>query len=88
MKVITITRSARHQTQPLVSDSAKLHTVNETSVTLVVPYILDTKDMFLTFSEQELRTFLSYIEERNKAAGDLVGTLRGERKPNDSGSLV
>lgn len=88
MKVISITRSVRHQTQPLVSDEAKLHAVNESSVTVVAPYILNTKDMFLTFSEQELRTFLSYIEERNAGANSLAKTLQDSATKTNPDSLV
>lgn len=88
MKVISITRSVRHQTQPLVSDSAKLHTVNVTSVTVVAPYILNTKDMFITFTKDELHTMLGYIEARSREDSNFMDMLRKPSAPNDSGSLV
>jgi len=91
MKVITVTRSARPSTTALVSETPRLHKVSESSVTIVVSYLLETKDMFLTFSEQELRDMLSHIADKVKEQDNFMDTLKGKSTPstpNDSGSLV
>lgn len=88
MKVITITRSNRAQTRALVSDLPKLHSVNAYSLTVSAPYLIEAKDMFLTFTDQELRVMLSYIEAHAKASDNLADNLKGPSTPSDSGSLV
>lgn len=88
MKVITVTRSARPTTTALVNEPPKLHKVNESTVTVAVPYVLETKDMFLTFSKQEVLTLLSYFADYDKGQDDFFNKLKGNGNitPDDSGS--
>lgn len=94
MKLISITRSDRHQALGIISDSFKLHKMDDTSVTVVTTNVLMTKDMFLTFSKQEVLTLLSYFEERENESTNFVNTLKGMNRPSDpsdsnnSGGLV
>ena len=88
MKLISVTRSERTQSLGVISDSFKLHKMDDTSVTVVTTNVLMTKDMFLTFSKQEVLTLLSYFEERENESANFVSTLKGMNKPsnpNDSG---
>lgn len=87
MKVITTTRSSRPQSVPLVSDSPTIHSSDSQAVTVSVPFMIGNKDMFITFSEQELRDMLKAIEDNQEASDVLLKQLKGGT-PNNSGSLV
>lgn len=91
MKVVTKSRASRPQTRALVSDNVKLHAVDSETVTVSVPFLIESKDMFLSFSEQELHTVLSYIAEHKSAIDNFVSVLAGDKPHNpsdDNGSLV
>lgn len=84
MKVITTTRADRPQTRALVSDQSKVHFVNENIITVSVPFIIEAKDMFLTFTKQEVRAMLDAIEVRENESANFVNTLKGMNRPSDS----
>lgn len=94
MKLISITRSDRAQSLGVISESFKMHKIDDTSVTVATTNVLGTKDMFLTFSKQEVLTLLSYFEAREKEANAFMDILKGDRKPStpsdngSTGSLV
>jgi len=72
MKVITLTTSNRPQQNTLVNDTFKVHKCSTEAITIVVPFQDLAKDMFLTFSRQEVCDMLAAIEQHVKDHTSLI----------------